>query len=74
MGRSDAMDRAVASFAMAYADRTIADHSELVRFSGDPSAKARNASNGLRSTEIPRLRESQGISIIPVLSLKLIGC
>jgi hypothetical protein len=34
MGRSDAMDRAVASFAMAYADRTIADHSELVRFFG----------------------------------------
>jgi hypothetical protein len=31
MGRSDAMDRAVASFAMAYADRTFADYSELVR-------------------------------------------
>lgn len=31
MGRSDAFDRAIASFAMAYADRTIADHEELVR-------------------------------------------
>jgi hypothetical protein len=28
MGRSDAMDRAIASFAIAYADRTMVDHSE----------------------------------------------
>jgi uncharacterized protein (DUF2252 family) len=34
MGGSDAMDRAIASFAMAYVDRTIADHGELVRSRG----------------------------------------
>jgi uncharacterized protein (DUF2252 family) len=46
MGRSDAMDRAVASFAMAYADRTFADYSELVRSRQGPERKASRANRG----------------------------
>jgi len=38
MGKSEALDDAIASFAMAYADQTIADHTALVRAKG--SAKA----------------------------------
>jgi uncharacterized protein (DUF2252 family) len=38
MGKSEALDDAIASFAMAYADQTIADHAALVRAKG--AAKA----------------------------------
>jgi hypothetical protein len=31
MGKSEALDDAIASFAMAYADRTITDHAALVK-------------------------------------------
>jgi hypothetical protein len=31
MGRSDAFDDAIASFALAYADQTIVDHAALVK-------------------------------------------
>jgi hypothetical protein len=34
MGKSDALDRALASFAMAYAARTRDDHAQLVKAKG----------------------------------------
>ena len=44
MGRNDAFDDALASFAMAYADQTIKDHAALVKAKG--GAKARSPAEG----------------------------
>ena len=38
LGKSAAMDDALASFAMAYADQTAADHAALVKAKGAPAA------------------------------------
>jgi uncharacterized protein (DUF2252 family) len=43
MGKSGALDDAIASFAMAYADRTIADHAALVKAKGARKANGRTA-------------------------------
>ncbi len=43
MGKSEALDDAIASFAMAYADRTIADHAALVKAKGAAKAAKRPA-------------------------------
>jgi hypothetical protein len=43
MGKSEALDDAIASFAMAYADRTIADHAALVKAKGAAKATKRTA-------------------------------
>jgi uncharacterized protein (DUF2252 family) len=43
MGKSEALDDAIASFAMAYADRTIADHAALVKAKGTAKAAKRPA-------------------------------
>jgi len=43
MGKSEALDDAIALFAMAYADRTIADHAALVRAKGAAKATKRTA-------------------------------
>ena len=40
MGRNDAFDDALASFAMAYADQTIKDHAALVKAKGGAKAEA----------------------------------
>ena len=43
MGKSDVLDDAIASFAMAYAGRTIADHAALVEAKGAKPAKPARA-------------------------------
>src|SRR3954452_11239394 len=43
MGKSEALDDAIASFAMAYADRTIADHAALVSAKGAKPLAIKNA-------------------------------
>ena len=40
MGRSQAFDDALASFAMAYVDQTIKDHAALVKAKGGSKAEA----------------------------------
>ena len=40
MGKNDVMDDAIASFAMAYADQTLVDHSALVKAKGNARAKS----------------------------------
>jgi uncharacterized protein (DUF2252 family) len=40
MGKSEAMDEAIASFAMAYADQTVIDHTALVKAKGTKAAKS----------------------------------
>jgi hypothetical protein len=39
MGKSEALDDAIASFAMAYADQTIIDHAALVKAKEKAKAK-----------------------------------
>ncbi len=39
MGKSDVIDDAIASFAMAYADQTVLDHAALVKAKGAKPAK-----------------------------------
>jgi uncharacterized protein (DUF2252 family) len=43
MGKGEVLDDAIASFAMAYADRTIADHAALVKAKGTTKANGRTA-------------------------------
>jgi uncharacterized protein (DUF2252 family) len=43
MGKSEALDDAIASFAMAYADRTIADHAALVKAKAKTKVPAKAA-------------------------------
>jgi uncharacterized protein (DUF2252 family) len=40
MGKSDVMDEAIASFAMAYADQTVIDHTALVKAKGGKATKS----------------------------------
>ncbi len=40
MGRNEALDDALASFAMAYVEQTIKDHAALVKAKGEPEAQA----------------------------------
>ena len=40
MGRNEAFDDALASFAMAYAEQTVKDHSALVKAKGGSKAEA----------------------------------
>jgi hypothetical protein len=40
MGRNEAFDEAVASFAMAYAEQTVKDHAALVKAKGGSKAQA----------------------------------
>jgi hypothetical protein len=40
MGRSEAFDDALASFAMAYAEQTVKDHAALVKAKGGAKAEA----------------------------------
>jgi uncharacterized protein (DUF2252 family) len=40
MGKSEVMDEAIASFAMAYADQTVIDHAALVKAKGTKAAKS----------------------------------
>jgi hypothetical protein len=44
MGKSEALDDAIASFGMAYADQTVVDHAALVKAKG--GAKAATKANG----------------------------
>ena len=47
MGKSDAFDDALASFAMAYADQTIIDHAALVKAKSEaPKNKTKSKTEG----------------------------
>ena len=59
MGRSGAFDDALASFAMAYAEQTVKDHSALVKAKGGSKAEAPpKAAKPARKTATKRERKS----------------
>jgi hypothetical protein len=45
MGKSEVIDDAIASFAMAYADQTVLDHAALVKAMGSKAAKSTATKN-----------------------------
>ena len=49
MGKSEVMDDAIASFAMAYADQTVLDHTALMKAKGTKAAKSATAKKAAKA-------------------------